>query len=922
MTTPVPLSLPQISLAGGVISPATYSRLDLQKFGVAAKGMDNFFVHAEGGISNRSGSEQVHEIKDSTAKARDITFEFNESQAYALQFENLIMRVVQNGALVLNSTAQTITGATAANPVVVTSANAYTNGEEVFIQSVVGMVELNNRFFIVANASGASYELTDRWGANIDGTSFTAYVSGGTGNTVFELVTPYISADLALLKFRQSNDIMYLTHISYEPRKLSRTDHDVWSLDIIDYSPDQVFPVGITAIADTTGAITYMYKVTALNADTSEESLVGTGTTQAITGATQADPVVLTVTGHPFADGDEIHISGIIGMTELNGRRFIIANQATNTVELKGEDGSGYTAWSSGGSADRTNIIITNGATTADNTLTILDTIGADRFNIYKSDNGLYGFIGSTETNSFTDSNIAADLNDTAPKLRQPFRVAGNYPGAVGLHEQRSIWGNTINDPLSTFMSQTSQFENMNVSSPTKDTDAITLRLVTGQGNEIRHYRSFEDRLFAFTSGAVWTIEPGSGVTDAITPSSKKVTISDYLSSTSVPPITIKKNILMISGKQDVGFEVHSLGAQVRPDGSLGYVGSDLTVLARHLFEGFTLSEWAYAERPFRLVAAVRSDGKIIVMTYLQEHQVFAWTIWESASGGLYESICSVPEGQEDVLYVIVKRIVDGRIVRYQERFHTRVFTDIKDAFFVDSGLTLDITDPLTITSATKANPVVIGCINTYSDGDHIFINSVEGMEEINNKRFTIANVTGTTYELAGEDGTGYTTFTGTAISQLQVNIINNLQHLEGEEVIALNNGNLELEHTVSDGSIILNNYGSVIQVGLGYLADFESLPVNPDPRTIDKKKVVKSLSLRVLNTRGISAGPSKDNMDTYPARSTELWGDPAALKSDIIHLTISGDWKRDSGYHIQSERGLPMTILSVVPNTNVGRAS
>ena len=71
-----------------------------------------------------------------------------------------------------------------------------------------------------------------------------------------------------------------------------------------------------------------------------------------ITGATQANPCVITVTGHAFANGDLIYIDSVSGMTELNGNVYTVANQATNTVELSGTDSSGYTAYTSGGTAN------------------------------------------------------------------------------------------------------------------------------------------------------------------------------------------------------------------------------------------------------------------------------------------------------------------------------------------------------------------------------------------------------------------------------------------------------------------------------------------------------------------------------------------------------------------------------------------
>src|SRR5262249_42028092 len=79
---------------------------------------------------------------------------------------------------------------------------------------------------------------------------------------------------------------------------------------------------------------------------------------KSITAATQANPVVLTISGHGYANGDDIEISGVIGMIQLNGRRFRMANKAANTVELTDMhgisiNGSGYAAYASGGTSSR-----------------------------------------------------------------------------------------------------------------------------------------------------------------------------------------------------------------------------------------------------------------------------------------------------------------------------------------------------------------------------------------------------------------------------------------------------------------------------------------------------------------------------------------------------------------------------------------
>lgn len=79
-------------------------------------------------------------------------------------------------------------------------------------------------------------------------------------------------------------------------------------------------------------------------------------TKKTITGATAANPVVVTSASHGLANGTYVVISGVVGMTKLNGNRYKLANVAANTFELQtpegvNVDGSAYTAYSSGGIA-------------------------------------------------------------------------------------------------------------------------------------------------------------------------------------------------------------------------------------------------------------------------------------------------------------------------------------------------------------------------------------------------------------------------------------------------------------------------------------------------------------------------------------------------------------------------------------------
>jgi hypothetical protein len=71
----------------------------------------------------------------------------------------------------------------------------------------------------------------------------------------------------------------------------------------------------------------------------------GTGTTdqalapKTITGATTADPVVITLASHGYSDGDYLFIEGATGTTEINGLR-VVTNKDTNTFEVTEPDGT------------------------------------------------------------------------------------------------------------------------------------------------------------------------------------------------------------------------------------------------------------------------------------------------------------------------------------------------------------------------------------------------------------------------------------------------------------------------------------------------------------------------------------------------------------------------------------------------------
>lgn len=93
------------------------------------------------------------------------------------------------------------------------------------------------------------------------------------------------------------------------------------------------------------------------NSETTLDLIRRGGISIGISGATQADPVVITTSEeHTLITGDKIEITGIGGMTELNNKTFYVNRLSTTTVELfttsdlsTSEDGTSHTGYTSGG---------------------------------------------------------------------------------------------------------------------------------------------------------------------------------------------------------------------------------------------------------------------------------------------------------------------------------------------------------------------------------------------------------------------------------------------------------------------------------------------------------------------------------------------------------------------------------------------
>ena len=889
------------SFAGGELSPEMFGRIDDVKFQTGAAKLRNFIAMPQGPAENRPGTAFVRAVKNSAKRTRLIPFTYSTTQTMVLELGDGYIRFHTQGATLL-------VGA----PALYNPALTYAIGALV---SNAGLVYYATAPVPLAtNPPNAAY-----W-----------YL---IPTPAYEIPTPYVEADLFDLHYVQSADVLTIVHPNYAPRELRRLGPTTWTLSTISFVSPIPAPAAPTVVA-----------------------VRGIGVN--ISGITQASPAVVTVVAaHQFSEGDPVNISGVVGMTQING--WFTVSDVTPPTELKlhvyatGEDidSTAYTAYVSGGTVqygNQTNDLInyykltsiaTNGfdesvasvagsvannlsVSGASNNLSWVAVPGALRYNVYKQQSGLYGYIGQTEGLTFNDNNIAPDMGITPPIVDPVFASAGNYPQAVSYFEQRRVFAGTTNEPQSMWMTRSGTESDMSYSLPVKDDDRINFRVAAREANTIRHVIPLT-QLILLTSAAEWRVSPVNS--DAITPTTVSVRPQSYVGASNVQPEIINNSMVYCAAR---GGHVRELGYSWQ---SNGFITGDLSIRAAHLFDNFTIVDMCYAKSPQPLLWFVSSTGKLLGLTYVPEQQIGAWH--QHDTDGIFESCTVVAEGNEDSLYVIVRRTVNGNSVRYVERMATRQVNLLKDCFFVDAGSTYNGTNltamTVTVTGGTTWGPADVLTITASSSlfvypattdvGDAIVLTDSTGASY----RLKILATSSATVATAKVDKVIPVALrsTPTAVWAFARDTVSGLSHLEGKTVSILADGAVMPQVVVTGGVAILERASVVVHVGLPYQSDLQTLPValNIDAFAQGRVKNVNQSWIRVFQSSGVFVGPDANKLTEVKQRTVEPYGSPPSLKSDEVSVLMTPTWAQSGQIYIRQSDPLPLTVVGITTEIVVG---
>ena len=903
------------ALNAGELSPLLEGRVDKEFYSAGGKTVENFLPLVQGPLVQRSGTYFIKEVKDSTARTAIIPFEFNTTQAYALEFGNLYMRVYKDNGLV-TLTSQAITAITKANPAVVTysGSDTYANGDRVLITGVLGMVEVNNLEFTVANVNvGANtFELS-----GINSTSYGTYTSGGTVAEIYEIVTPYTTADLfetdgtLRLSVAQTADTMYIAHPSYPLRKLTRTGHTAWTLTqvslvngpyasangdetarILCNATSGTYDVGDavsvqsnTAIFDAnmTGMLFYMEEIYFSDIDVSpwtvnqaRSAIVGLqlsyngnvysqvrwqGTDGFGTGTVPPEHTV----------GDDW--DGPKGAVQSNLWRYLHSRWAIvrldTYTDTKNMSGTIVTYLSNGlAPAAKTITNVTNSAglfkvtSTAHGysegdyvTITgVGGTTGANGdWKIVNILTNSFELEGSTFAGVYTSGGTAKRFSTWKWRLGA-FSVSKGYPSIVSFYQERLVLASTSSQPDTIWLSCSGDYERFQVKFANLLTSdaAIDVTLASGQVNKILWATPTDLGLALGTSSREWLLGPAQTSTALAPDNVQAVPISDWGS----------KAIQPVRTGPGTTFFVQRSGRKVRDLGTTGDaekgVGSDLIVRSEHLTKDYPIVDVAWQQEPDAILWCIRSDGALLAFTFQKEQGVFAWT----------------------------RHILGGN-------------SDAGDTLapVVESICTIPASDGL-------SNQLVM-IVNRYING------ATRRYVEYLKPRY----VTGTALAAS------YFVDAGLVYSGSPATTISGLTHLIGETVAILADGAVQPNQVVNaSGQITLTSAASTVAIGLPMRARFQTMRLE-NPSAIGtsqgRRQIVAKAAIRLGAASQFRFGRSFTGMTTKAlAATTDPLGSPPALRSGDVLVDWPGAWANEATLCFENVAPVPLLLHAIFPVT------
>ena len=489
------------------------------------------------------------------------------------------------------------------------------------------------------------------------------------GELTAEIDSPYTETMLFNINYVQGADTMFLAHPDIAIHRLRRVSDDEWTLAeapfiVKPYDEMGEYPEVALTLSDfqettsTKTATATLENTTSfswLAADNGRTISCGTGIAE-ITAITNASAVKVRIIT-PFKDN----------------------KLAAKTWHLEG--------------TPLTNIKPTNGTEgqTPEKEIMIGDTVtltlgaagfrASDKGKYIKFNKGLY------EITTINSATVATTECKTAPTSKASAVAWGwslmssvwsdkfGYPCAVTLCEQRLFCGGTYERPQTIWMSRTAEYLNFQLS--TEDDDAAAFTMSSDQINPIVHLTQ-TDTPIVLTYGGEFSLT-GSATKASITPTNINIKNNSSYGCNGVKPARVGNELFYL---QRASKKLYAMGFNAAAD---TFVSQDVTTLSEHITKS-GIVDMAYQQEPDSILWLVRKDGQIATLTINTDQEVIGWS--RQLTTGTYESVATIPsaDGAIDEVWVVVKRTINGKAVRYIERFKEGTYSHCSTLFQFEEG--------------------------------------------------------------------------------------------------------------------------------------------------------------------------------------------------------------------------------------------
>lgn len=501
-----------------------------------------------------------------------------------------------------------------------------------------------------------------------------------SGGSPYEIASPFMEADLFQIQYVQINDVMYLTHPDHPPQKLIRIGDVSWTIADVEFdSPpfkdENIDTAKTITPSGTTGSIT----LTASGFTFSSDDV---GSSWQLKHLRDADSVELSLA----STGMTSNTFKVLGDWNVRTYNFWAGN-----LMVKRSDDDGIT-WAVirdfEGDGDRNvdavgteeSEVLLMLEFTVDGSYTVPSGGDPGRAVLEAVDAFSAGYAEITAVASGGATATATVKNDFAATTATEYWSEGSwsdvngYPRAVGIYEQRIIYGGNSNQPQTIYGSVVGDYEDF--SRGTNDDQSWQYTIASQQRNEIQWIIG-KQYLEIGTTGGEWLASSGDRQ-EPLTPSNVSIKRQSTYGSKHIQGLVVNDVTLFV---QRQGRKVREFVYTLESD---GWKAPDMTLLAEHITKAGVV-QLAYEQQPDSILWAIVDDGTLCGMTYERDQDVIGWH--RHVTDGSFESIAVLYGDGVDERWVIVNRTIGGSTKRFVERVNPTEWTDKEDAFYVDSGL-------------------------------------------------------------------------------------------------------------------------------------------------------------------------------------------------------------------------------------------